>query len=183
MVSQATTSLDKFGIEPVATSHDPWIGFSALTYDHAADAVTGDLGAALALAEKHAPSDPTLALNYWIRFVDDFRYAANDFGQGHPVGVGLDPDGRALAVVTGGGILGARIDPAPISKRCPMRDTHPLQIALGIQSPWFVAASDFNADMKRLDITLDFKAGARFACPECNAADCPVHDTTEKTSC
>ena len=62
-----------------------------------------------------------------------------------------------------------------------MRDTHLLQLALGIQSPWFVAASDFDVDKKRLDIKLDFKSGARFACPECNAADCPVHDTAEKT--
>jgi transposase len=64
-----------------------------------------------------------------------------------------------------------------------MRDTHLLQLALGIQSPWFVAASDFDLGKKRLDITLDFKAGSRFACPECNAADCPVHDTAGKTSC
>jgi transposase len=62
-----------------------------------------------------------------------------------------------------------------------MRDTHLLQLALGVQSPWFVAASDFALDKKRLDIKLDFKAGARFECPECKAAGCPVHDTVEKT--
>jgi len=62
-----------------------------------------------------------------------------------------------------------------------MRDTHLLQLALGIESPWFVAASDFALDKKRLDIKLDFKAGARFECPECQAAGCPVHDTVEKT--
>ena len=62
-----------------------------------------------------------------------------------------------------------------------MRDTHLLQLALGIQSPWFVAASDFDLDNKRLDIALDFKAGSRFDCPECEAAGCPVHDTVEKT--
>ena len=61
-----------------------------------------------------------------------------------------------------------------------MRDTHLLQLALGVQSPWFVAASDFDLDKKRLDIKLDFKAGARFECPECKAAGCPVHDTVEK---
>ena len=79
-----------------------------------------------------------------------------------------------------GGILGARIDP---QQRCHMRDTHLLQLALGIQSPWFVAASNFDLDNKRLDITLDFKSGSRFDCPECEAAGCPVHDTVEKTSC
>jgi transposase len=62
-----------------------------------------------------------------------------------------------------------------------MRDTHLLQLALGVQSPWFVAASDFDAGNKRLDIKLDFKAGARFECPECKTAGCPVHDTVEKT--
>jgi len=29
----------------------------------------------------------------------------------------------------------------------------------------------------RLDIQIDFAPGARFACPTCGAADCPVHDT------
>ena len=62
-----------------------------------------------------------------------------------------------------------------------MRDTHLLQLALGIQSPWFVATSDFDLDNKRLDIALDFKAGARFDCPECTVAGCAVHDTVEKT--
>ena len=62
-----------------------------------------------------------------------------------------------------------------------MRDTHLLQLALGVQSPWFVVASDFDLDKKRLDIKLDFKAGARFECPECKAPGCPVHDTVEKT--
>lgn len=62
-----------------------------------------------------------------------------------------------------------------------MRDTHLLQLALGILSPWFVAASNFDAEKKRLDIALDFKTGARFDCPDCKAAGCPVHDTVEKT--
>jgi transposase len=62
-----------------------------------------------------------------------------------------------------------------------MRDTYLLQLALGIESPWFVATSDFDLDKKRLDITLNFKEGSRFDCPECKAAGCPVHDTTEKT--
>jgi transposase len=62
-----------------------------------------------------------------------------------------------------------------------MRDNDLFQLALGIASPWFVASSHFDAAKKRLDIRLDFKTGARFACPECQAASCPVHDTTEKT--
>ena len=62
-----------------------------------------------------------------------------------------------------------------------MRDKDLFQLALGLSSPWCVATTDFDAAAKRLDIRLDFKVGARFACPECKAADCPVHDTTEKT--
>ena len=56
-----------------------------------------------------------------------------------------------------------------------MRDNDLSQLALGI------ASSDLDAGNKRLDIRLDFKTGARFDCPECKAAGCPVHDTTEKT--
>ena len=62
-----------------------------------------------------------------------------------------------------------------------MRDTQLFQLALGINPPWFVAAADFNAEKKRLDIEIDFKAGGRFACPACKVADCPVHDTARKT--
>ena len=62
-----------------------------------------------------------------------------------------------------------------------MRDNNDLfQLALGITSPWFVAASNFDGVKKRLDIGVDFKAGSRFACPDCNADGCPVHDTAEK---
>ena len=62
-----------------------------------------------------------------------------------------------------------------------MRDNDLFQLALGIASPWFVASSAFDAAGKRLDIKLDFTVGHRFACPDCKAADCPVHDTVEKT--
>ena len=62
-----------------------------------------------------------------------------------------------------------------------MRDNDLFRLALGITSPWFVASSGFDAEKKRLDIALDFKAGSRFACPECKAEDCSVHDTVEKT--
>jgi len=62
-----------------------------------------------------------------------------------------------------------------------MRDTDLLQLALGISSPWFVKAADFDAEHKRLDIRIDFKTGARFTCCDCGAEGCPVHDTSEKT--
>jgi len=58
-----------------------------------------------------------------------------------------------------------------------MKDTHLLQVALGVVAPWRVTASEFDVSAKRLDIRLDFTAGSRFACPHCGAAQCPVHDT------
>ena len=47
--------------------------------------------------------------------------------------------------------------------RSSVRDTHLFQLALGMDSPWFVSASDFDAEGKRLDIETDFKSGARRA--------------------
>src|SRR5262245_38878400 len=62
-----------------------------------------------------------------------------------------------------------------------MRDIDLLQLALGLVPPWMVAAADFDAGNKRLDIEIDFKTGGRFPCPECGKAECPVHDTVKKT--
>ena len=61
-----------------------------------------------------------------------------------------------------------------------MRDTQLFQLALGLTPPWLVTEARFDAAEKRLDIEIDFKTGGRFACPECQAADCPVHDTVKK---
>ena len=61
-----------------------------------------------------------------------------------------------------------------------MRDIDLFQAALGLADPWYVKALRFDAAAKRLDIDLDFKRGGRFVCPDCKAADCPVHDTFEK---
>ncbi len=62
-----------------------------------------------------------------------------------------------------------------------MRDIDLFQLALGLVPPWMVAAADFDAEKKRLDIEIDFKTGGRFPCPECGKAGCPVHDTVKKT--
>jgi transposase len=62
-----------------------------------------------------------------------------------------------------------------------MRDIDLFQLALGLVPPWMVADAKFDADKKRLDIEIDFKAGGRFSCPECGKVDCPVHDTVKKT--
>jgi transposase len=62
-----------------------------------------------------------------------------------------------------------------------MRDTDLFRMALGIEPPWVVTKSEFDAAAKRLDIHLDFAKGSRFACPECGVAGCPAYDSEEKT--
>ena len=58
-----------------------------------------------------------------------------------------------------------------------MRDVDLFQLALGLVPPWMVKACRFDAAQKRLDIEIDFARGGRFPCPQCERADCPVHDT------
>jgi len=62
-----------------------------------------------------------------------------------------------------------------------MRDTSLLQLGLGLTPPWTVSRADFDAEAHRLDIQIDFPAGSRFACPVCDATDCPAYDTERKT--
>jgi transposase len=62
-----------------------------------------------------------------------------------------------------------------------MRDTSLLQLALGLTPPWTVSRADFDAEAKRLDIHIDFAPGSRFACANCGAVDCKVHDTERTT--
>jgi transposase len=61
-----------------------------------------------------------------------------------------------------------------------MRDTDLFRMALGIEPPWLVKTSEFDAAAKRLDIHLDFARGSRFFCPECGVADCPAYDSEDK---
>jgi transposase len=62
-----------------------------------------------------------------------------------------------------------------------MRDTDLFQMALGLVPPWAVTKSSFDPQARRLDIEIDFARGGRFPCPECGAADRPVHDTLKRT--
>ena len=62
-----------------------------------------------------------------------------------------------------------------------MRDTDLLQTALALPAPWTVSGSRFDAAARRLDIDITFAKGARFTCPDCGAAECPVHDTEPKS--
>ena len=59
-------------------------------------------------------------------------------------------------------------------------DTNPLfTIALGLGSPWEVQRTEFDPAKRVLRLRVDFKAGSRFCCPECEKPGCPVHDTVE----
>ncbi len=62
-----------------------------------------------------------------------------------------------------------------------MHDSDLFQQALGLQEPWSVVGVNFDGEARRLELVLDFAKGARFACPECDRADCKVHDTEQKT--
>jgi len=58
-----------------------------------------------------------------------------------------------------------------------MRDVELFGMALGLAEPWFVERTEFDAGARRLDLYLDFRRGAVFACPECGAAGCKAWDT------
>jgi transposase len=60
-------------------------------------------------------------------------------------------------------------------------DTNPLfTVALGLKPPWQVIETRFDAEQKRLDLTLGYTDSARFPCPSCSAANCPVYDAEDK---
>ena len=62
-----------------------------------------------------------------------------------------------------------------------MHDLDLFQRALGLEEPWEVVDVKFDAGARRLDLRIDFPKGSRFACPECSAAGCKVHDTEPHT--
>src|SRR5487761_1083592 len=62
-----------------------------------------------------------------------------------------------------------------------MHDLDLFQQALGLGEPWEVVEVTFDPAGRRLDLRVDFRKGARFACPECSAAGCRVHDTESHT--
>lgn len=61
-----------------------------------------------------------------------------------------------------------------------MRDVDLFQLALGLEEPWQVVRTEFDAAARKLDIHLDFPRGSRFRCPECGWGDCPAYDTAPK---
>jgi len=62
-----------------------------------------------------------------------------------------------------------------------MPDLDLFQQALGLEEPWKVVEVRFDPAGRRLDLRVDFAKGARFACPECGAGGCKVHDTEPHT--
>ena len=62
-----------------------------------------------------------------------------------------------------------------------MRDSHLFGLALGLSDPWYVERCEFDRGRSQLDLHIDFKKGARLACPECGRGACAVHDTEAKT--
>lgn len=62
-----------------------------------------------------------------------------------------------------------------------MRDLDLFQMALGLEAPWQVARSEFDAASRRLDLYLDFAPGGTFPCPACGERGCTAYDSSEKT--
>lgn len=62
-----------------------------------------------------------------------------------------------------------------------MRDIDLFQQALGLTPPWQVSSSDFNPQLKRLDIRIDFAPGSTFICPDCGQSGFKAHDTQQKS--
>jgi len=62
-----------------------------------------------------------------------------------------------------------------------MRDIELFQKALGLSAPWQVKSSEFEPELKRLDIMIDFIRGGTFACPECDKEDLKAYDTELKS--
>jgi transposase len=53
------------------------------------------------------------------------------------------------------------------------------QSALKIEEPWYVIDYELNQKDQVLDVYLDFKRGAKFACPHCGNANAKVHDIVD----
>ena len=62
-----------------------------------------------------------------------------------------------------------------------MPDVDLFQRALGLEDPWEVVDSKFDAERRRLDLRIDFAKGSRFPCPVCGVAGCKVKDTEPHT--
>lgn len=55
-----------------------------------------------------------------------------------------------------------------------------LEKALGLPEPWEITQDTFTLKEQKLDITIDFKKGSTFPCPECGA-ESKAYDSEQKT--
>ena len=62
-----------------------------------------------------------------------------------------------------------------------MRDIDLFEQALGLTGSWRVVECSFDGAECRLELRIDFEKGATFACPECQAPGCKVHDSEQKS--
>jgi len=64
-----------------------------------------------------------------------------------------------------------------------MIQTNIFELALGIQSPWFIKSTNFDSTAKRLDIYIDFKRGSEFEheCEDGTILKAKAYDTVDKT--
>jgi len=53
-------------------------------------------------------------------------------------------------------------------------------MALPAPEPWFVSKVDLDVEQSALEIAIDFRRGAVFACPECGKSGCKAYDTEEQ---
>jgi transposase len=74
---------------------------------------------------------------------------------------------------------GGRIDAAGRRGTIMAMSNQLFEAALGIKSPWFVRAVDFDAAQRQLTISIDFAPGSRFAHAKA-PGEHPVHDTQIK---
>jgi transposase len=74
----------------------------------------------------------------------------------------------------------SKIEPNNVSRKSEKMNRSTLEKALGLPEPWMVTKDEFNLQEQRLDITIDFKKGSLFPCPECSV-ESKVHDAKEKT--
>lgn len=53
--------------------------------------------------------------------------------------------------------------------------------ALGLERPWRLERTEFDASARQLDLWVDFERGGTFECPECGQAGCKAYDTAPKS--
>ncbi len=65
-------------------------------------------------------------------------------------------------------------------ERAEMKRTRLFAQALGLERPWYVESTAFDAGERRLDIHLNFEVGGTFACGGCGGEGCKAYDTALK---